>query len=147
MRFLAYLADVASEIQIENPLENLLWNSWMIRILHLGADAGVSKEEAIFLSRVIKLECKPNKDATVFFAELYYKLHKKYNTCGPCSKYLIGCNPYEIYTPPIVAIESGWMCFFRQKKKSIQDLLYGFFGRGGTGGGGGDNGGKGVGTS
>lgn len=131
LRFLIYLADTASEKEVENPLSTPLWNTWMVRVVHLGADAGVSKQEAEYVSKMVGLECRATKDAAVFFADLYYKLHKKYNTCGPCSKYLVGCTPYELYTPSVSPVETGFMCFFRQKKKSIQDLLYGLFRRGG----------------
>jgi hypothetical protein len=136
LRFLIYLADTASEKEIENPLSTPLWNAWMVRVVHLGADAGVSKQEAEYISKMVGLECRATKDAAVFFADLYYKLHKKYNTCGPCSKYLVGCTPYELYTPSVSPVETGFMCFFRQKRKSVQDLLYGLFRRGGGGGGG-----------
>jgi hypothetical protein len=91
LRFLSYVSDIAvDEGDILDPLENKVWNAWMTRTMQRGAEAGCSKEEALLMTKVFSVECKPEKNLNVFFADFYCALAKKWKGKGPCSKYFLG---------------------------------------------------------
>jgi len=91
LRCLAYVSDIAvDEGDVLDPLENKLWNAWMARVIRRGVDAGCTKEEAALMTKVFSVECKPEKNLSVFFADFYCTLAKKWKGKGTCSKYFLG---------------------------------------------------------
>jgi len=86
LRFLVYVMDVSlDEGDVPDPLGSSVWTDWMVRVMKKGTAAGCTEKEAALFTTLFCVDCKPEKDLSIVFADLYHKLAKKWKGKGKAS--------------------------------------------------------------
>lgn len=118
LKVLVYLGDLAIEQpDVDCPLQSSVWNSWMVRVLQKGKDAGCSTSEAEILSQSLQISCPSCNSLENLFAHLYSTLRSRFQKNGPSSRYFFAesvLRPVESVTPAVTSV--GCCCLPKQIK-------------------------------
>jgi hypothetical protein len=111
LRFLVYLGDICIEKGCpQNPIQDPLWNAWMVRVIQKGSAAGITFEEVKALERVCGIYVSPCSNLQEVFAELFGKLSARYKKQGPCSNYFFRSEKQCTKAPNTVSLTPETPC-------------------------------------
>lgn len=111
LRFIVYLGDLALEKGCtKNPIQDPIWNAWMIRVIQKGSAAGITLDESKCIESICGIYISPTSNLQQVFAELIGKLTAHFKKEGPCSKYFMKKQQPKPSTPPTVILTPPKPC-------------------------------------